>query len=91
MKTHCTEYCVQTKSDEREKQCEADKNEPSEEHSETDEDDDSDSESDADGKFSFTRTVPDQVPMRKKNIPEFKNRNADDIAAEIEHERVIAN
>ena len=82
---------VQTKVHKREKQCKADKNEKSKEHVETDEDDDSDTETDANGRFSFTRAVPDEVPMRKKNIPEHKKRNTYAISAETEHERVIAN
>ena len=45
------------------------KNEQSEEYAENDEDYDSDAEKEADGRFSFRRTVPDEVPMRKKNVP----------------------
>ena len=41
----------------------SDKNEHSEEHEETDEDDDIDAWIDSDGRFSFTRTVPNEVPM----------------------------
>ena len=69
----------------------SDKNQQSEEHAETDEDDDSDTETDANGRFSFTGIVPDEFPMRKKNVPEFKKKNADAIAAETEQERGIAN
>ena len=29
--------------------------------------------------------------MRKKNIPEFKKKNADDVATKTEYERVISN
>ena len=29
--------------------------------------------------------------MKKENIPEFKKKNADDVADEMEHERVIVN
>ena len=35
--------------------------------------------------------VPDEVHMRKRNIPEHKKRNADAIAADKEYERPIAN
>ena len=63
----------------------------SSEHTNTDEDDDSDYETDADGRLSFTRTVPDEVPMRKRNVPDHKKRNNDAIAANKECEKVIAN
>ena len=35
--------------------------------------------------------VPDKVPMRKRNIPEHKKKNYNDIAADKECKRVIAN
>ena len=58
----------------------SDSNELSEEYAETDEDDDPDAETDADGRFNLTWTVPDKTPMQKKNIPEFKKKNADSLA-----------
>ena len=69
----------------------SDKNEQSEEDAETDEDDDSDAETCTGSRFSFARMVPDEVPMRKKNILELKKKNADAIAAETEYERIIVN
>ena len=68
LKCYFEKYCVQTKVCEREKQRIADKNEQSVEHVENDEDDDSGAEIDYDGRFSFMVTVPDEVPMRKKNV-----------------------
>ena len=91
LKHYCIKCYVQTKAHERDKQHKADENEQSSEHAETDEDDNSDAEIDADGRFSFKRTTPDEVPMRKRNVPEFKKKNADAIAAETECERVIVN
>ena len=82
---------VQTKVCERDKQCKTDKNEQISEHTETDEDDDSVHETDADGKFGFTRIVPDEVHVRKINVPEHKKKNSDDVAADKECERAIAN
>ena len=75
----------------KEKQCKTDKNEKSSEHTETDEDDDSDHEKDADCRFIFTRTVTDEIPIRKRIILEFKKKNADAIAAHKECERAIDN
>ena len=46
-----------------------DSNEKSKEHAEIDENDDSDAELDAGGRLSFTRVVPDEDPMQKKNAP----------------------
>ena len=84
-------YRVQTKSGERNNKDKNDDDEQSSENVETDEDNDSDQETDADGRFSFTRTVPDEVPLRKRKILEHKKINNDDIAADKEQERVIAN
>ena len=68
-----------------------DNNEQILEHTETYEDDDSDEETDADAICSFHRTVPDEVPLKKRNIPESKKRLNDAIAADKECERVVAN
>ena len=48
-------------------------------HSETDKDDDYDAETDANGIFCFTKRVPGEVPVRKRNIHECKKRNDDAI------------
>ena len=61
-------HYVQTKACEREKQCKPNANGQSLEHTESDEDDDSDHETDADSRFSFTRTVADEVHTRKRNV-----------------------
>ena len=53
----------------------SDKNEQSEEHTETDEENDSDAETDSDGRFSFTRTVPDEVIMKKIPMTQPLGRN----------------
>ena len=58
---------------------------------ETDEDYECNHKTDADGRFSFTRMVPGEVPMTKRNVHEHKKKNSDAIAAEKEHERAIAN
>ena len=38
------------------------------EYTETDKNDDLDKESDAETRFSYQRTVPDKVPLRKKEM-----------------------
>ena len=83
-------YHIQTKACEREKKCKTDENEQSSEHTETDEHDDSDHETDAYGRVSFIRMVPDEVSTRKRNVPEYKKKNDDVVAANQEHERAIA-
>ena len=69
----------------------SDSNDQSEEHVETDENDDSDTETDDHRRFSFTRTIHDEAHIQKKNISKLKKTNSDDIAAETEFERVVAN
>ena len=69
LKCYCSNYHVETKSCERNNKHKNDNNEQSSEHKETDEDDDSDQETDSDSVFSFHRIVPDEVPLKKRNIP----------------------
>ena len=66
LKYYYIKFYVQTKSRERDNGHENDNDEQISEHIETDEYDDSDKESDADGRFSFHKTVPDEVPLKKK-------------------------
>ena len=68
LKHYHVKHCVQTKAHERDKQIIVDKHEQSEEHGENDKDDDSDTEIDDDDRFSFTRKVHDEVPMRTKTF-----------------------
>ena len=90
LKCYCIKCYIQTKACERDKKHKTDDDEQRLEHIETDEDD-SDQETDTDGRFSFTRTVPDEVPLRKRNDTENEKRNNDAIAADKVCERSIAN
>ena len=91
LKYYFIKHYVESKSHERDNKCKSEYNDQSSEHTETDKDDNSDHETHADVRFSFTRTVPDEVPLRKRDVPEHKNRNNDAISPNKECERVTAN
>ena len=82
---------VQTKAREREKIKIADSNNNSDEKIETDENDSSSAEVDVDNRFGFTRRVPDEIPMQKQNMREWKKRGTDAIDTKMEFERASSN
>ena len=91
MKHYHAKYYAEHKALQREKIRTSYSNNNSDENSETNGNDDSSSESDVDSRFGFSRAVPDDDPAQKKNIPKWKKRGNDAIAAKTEFERVTTN
>ena len=87
LKNYNEKHCVQSKVREREKTRIADSNNNSDENAETDENNDSSAEACVHSRFVLVRGVPDEAPRQKQNIPEWKKRGNDTIAARIEFEK----
>ena len=69
----------------------ADSNNNSNKNTETDESDDSSAEEEVDSRLVFSPAVPDDTPMQKKTMIEWKKISSDDVASKREFERVSHN